>query len=100
MLFTAGILEICWVISMKYSAGFTKLVPSVITIITMIISFALLSHAFKTIPVGTAYAIWTGIGAAGAVIAGILLFNESATLLRFVYISMIISGIIGLKITS
>ena len=99
-LFIAGILEVAWAIGMKYSEGFTKLWPSVWTIITMIISFALLSQALKTIPVGTGYAVWTGIGTVGAAILGIVLFQEPRDAARLICIFLIIAGIAGLKLLS
>ena len=100
ILFLAGLFEIAWAIGLKYSEGFTKLTPSIITIITMFISFYLLSLALKSLPLGTAYAIWVGIGTIGTVIAGIFLFGEHMNLIRVVSILFILLGIIGLKITT
>ncbi|MFY4774162.1 quaternary ammonium compound efflux SMR transporter SugE [Metabacillus sp. RGM 3146] len=100
LLVIAGIFEVVWAIGLKYTNGFTKLIPSIITIVGMVISVYLLSLAAKTLPIGTAYTIWTGIGAAGAVIMGILLFNEPRTLLRLSFLLLVIIGIIGLKVTS
>lgn len=100
ILFLAGLFEIAWAIGLKYSEGFTKLTPSIITIITMFISFYLLSLALKSLPLGTAYAIWVGIGTIGTVIAGIFLFGEPMNLIRVVSILFILLGIIGLKITT
>lgn len=100
VLFIAGLFETVWAISMKYSEGFTKLWPSVITLATMAVSVYLLSWSLKTLPVGTAYAVWTGIGAIGAAILGMLLFDEPRTMLRILFILLIISGIIGLQVTS
>lgn len=100
ILFLAGIFEIFWAIGLKYSDGFTKLIPSIFTLITMIISFYLLSLALKTLPIGTAYAVWVGIGTIGTVIAGIILFGESTSLIRVVSILFILIGIIGLKFTT
>ncbi len=97
ILLLAGIMGIGWAIGLKYSDNFTRLVPSIFTILAMIISIWLLSLAMKTLPVGTAYAVWTGIGAVGTVILGILLFNEPATLTRLLCIGCIIAGIAGLK---
>ena len=94
----AGFMEIIWVIGLKHTQGFTKLVPSVITITIMAMSFVLLSQALRIIPIGTAYAVWTGIGAAGGAVAGILLFGESAHVLRIACIGLIIAGIVGLKL--
>jgi quaternary ammonium compound-resistance protein SugE len=99
-LFIAGLFEIGWAIGLKYTEGFTKILPSVITIAAMILSFYFLSSAVKTIPIGTAYAIWTGIGAVGTAILGIFLFNESKEILRICFIFLIVIGIVGLKIFS
>ncbi len=99
-LFIAGLFETAWAISMKYSEGFTKFWPTVITAITMLISILFLAKALKGLPVGTAYAVWTGIGAVGTVILGIIFFNESTHILRLFFILLIISGIIGLKVVS
>lgn len=99
-LFIAGLFEIGWAIGLKYTEGFTKLWPSVITIATMILSFYFLSSAVKTIPIGTGYAVWTGIGAVGTAILGMILFNESKELIRIFFILLIIIGIAGLKIFS
>lgn len=96
----AGLLEISWAIGLKYTEGFTKLWPSTFTIATMTASFYFLSQALKTIPVGTGYAVWTGIGASGTAILGIILFSESAALSRLACIALIVAGIIGLKLTS
>jgi quaternary ammonium compound-resistance protein SugE len=99
-LFIAGLFEIGWAVGLKYTEGFTKLWPSVITIVTMILSFYFLSSAVKTIPIGTAYAIWTGIGAVGTAILGIFLFGESKEFIRLFFILLIVIGIVGLKIFS
>ncbi|MDD3008134.1 MAG: quaternary ammonium compound efflux SMR transporter SugE [Arcobacter sp.] len=99
-LIIAGIFEIFWAIGLKYTDGFTKLIPSLLTIFAMLISFWLLSISLKTLPIGTAYAVWVGIGTIGTVIAGVILFNDSINLLRIVSIIFIILGIIGLKITT
>ena len=99
-LFIAGLFEIGWAVGLKYTEGFTKLWPSVITIIGMILSFYFLSAAVKTIPIGTAYAIWTGIGAVGTAILGMVLFGESKEFIRIFFILLIITGIVGLKIFS
>jgi quaternary ammonium compound-resistance protein SugE len=99
-LFIAGLLEIAWAIGLKYSDGFTKLTPSIFTIISMIASMGLLALAVKTIPVGTAYAVWTGIGAIGTAILGIMIFDESKELVRLFFIFLIVVGIAGLKIFS
>ncbi|OCL86212.1 quaternary ammonium compound efflux SMR transporter SugE [Arcobacter porcinus] len=100
ILFLAGIFEIFWAVGLKYSDGFTKLFPTIFTIVTMIISFYLLSLALKALPIGTAYAVWVGIGTVGTVIAGIFLFGESMNLLRIISIIFILIGIIGLKFTT
>ena len=98
LLIAAGILETVWAIGLKYSEGFTRLWPSVITIGCMIVSFWLLALAMRTLPVGTAYAVWTGIGAVGAAIGGIVLFNESRDAARIACIAIIVIGIVGLKV--
>jgi quaternary ammonium compound-resistance protein SugE len=100
MLFVAGLLEIGWAIGLKYTEGFTRLVPSVLTIISMIASVALLGLSLKTLPVGTAYAVWTGIGSVGTAIFGIWLFGDPATALRIACIGLIVAGIIGLKVVA
>ena len=100
ILFLAGIFEIFWAVGLKYSDGFTKLFPTFFTIVTMIISFYLLSLALKALPIGTAYAVWVGIGTVGTVIAGIMLFGESMTLIRVISILFILIGIVGLKFTT
>lgn len=100
ILFIAGLFEVAWAIGLKYTDGFSKLIPSIFTIISMIISMGLLAYAVKHIPVGTAYAVWTGIGAVGTAILGIILFNESKEFIRIFFIFLIIVGIVGLKIFS
>ena len=100
ILFLAGIFEIFCAVGLKYSDGFTKLFPTIFTIVTMIISFYLLSLALKALPIGTAYAVWVGIGTVGTVIAGIMLFGESMTLIRVISILFILIGIVGLKFTT
>lgn len=100
ILFLAGIFEIFWAVGLKYSDGFTKLFPTIFTIVTMIISFYLLSLALKDLPIGTAYAVWVGIGTVGTVIAGIILFGESMSLIRVISILFILIGIVGLKFTT
>ena len=99
-LFIAGVLEVVWAIGLKYTQGFTKLVPSLITVAGMVLSFYFLSAALKTLPLGTSYAIWTGIGAVGTVICGMLFLGEPRDLLRILFVVLIISGIIGLKVTA
>ena len=100
ILFIAGRLEVVWAIGLKYTHGFTRLTPSVITVSAMIVSIVLLSWAMRSLPVGTAYAVWTGIGAVGAAITGILLLGESASLARIVSLALIVAGIIGLKLST
>ncbi|MCT7562217.1 quaternary ammonium compound efflux SMR transporter SugE [Aliarcobacter butzleri] len=100
ILVLAGIFEIFWAIGLKYTDGFTKLVPSLFTIIAMLVSFWLLSLSLKTLPLGTAYAVWVGIGTIGTVIAGIMLFGDSINIIRIISIAFIILGIIGLKVTT
>ncbi|WEK50471.1 MAG: quaternary ammonium compound efflux SMR transporter SugE [Candidatus Kaistia colombiensis] len=96
----AGVFEVVWASTMKYSDGFTKLTPSIITIVAMIVSFGLLAVAMKSLPLGTAYAIWTGIGAVGAFCVGIFVLGEAATLLRIASVAFIILGLVGLKISA
>ncbi len=100
LLFSAGIAEIAFALSLKYNEGFTKLWPSIITMISGGVSFYLLVLAIKTLPLGTAYAVWTGMGAVGVAILGIILFKESADWYRLLSISLVIAGIIGLKLTN
>lgn len=100
ILFVAGLFEIGWAIGLKYTEGFTRFWPSVGTAISMLLSVVLLGLAMRSLPVGTAYAVWTGIGAVGTVLLGIALFNEPATAARLLCVCLIVGGIIGLKITS
>lgn len=100
ILFLAGILEIGWAIGLKYTDGFTRLVPTVLTGASMVASVVLLGIAVRTLPLGTAYAVWTGIGTVGTVILGIVLFAEPATAVRIGCIALIIAGIAGLKLTA
>lgn len=99
-LFFAGLLEAGWALGLKYTEGFTKVVPSVVTLVLMAGSFYLLSRSLAELPLGTAYTIWTGIGAVGTVIAGIVLFGESRSVARLLCILLIVSGIVGLKLCS
>ena len=99
-LITAGLLEIGWAIGLKYTEGFSRLWPSVATICAMIVSFGLLATALKTIPVGTGYAVWTGIGAAGTAIIGMAFLGESREALRILCIVLIVAGVVGLKFAS
>ena len=98
LLLVAGVLEIIWAVGMKHSHGFTRFWPSLITIICMVASFVLLSLAMRSIPLGTAYAVWTGIGTVGTVVLGVILFKEPVTVMRILCILLIISGITGLKL--
>jgi len=99
-LLLAGLLEIAWVLGLKYSAGFTRFWPSVATFVAIALSFGLLGLSLKSVPFGTAYAIWTGIGAAGAAIAGIALFGESADAARIGCLILIVAGTVGLKLAT
>lgn len=99
-LIIAGLLEICWVIGMKYADGFTKLGPSIFTIAALIMSMYMLARAAQTLPLGTAYAVWVGIGSFGAALLGIVLFKEPASALRLVFLAMLLTAIVGLKLTS
>ena len=99
-LLIAGLCETAWAIGLKYTEGFSRLIPTIGTVTAMVASTGFLGLAIKSLPVGTAYAVWTGIGTIGATALGIYLFNEPATLLRLTCIGLILSGIIGLKITS
>ena len=100
LLLIAGLLEIVWAIGLKYTRGFTELWPSVVTIAAMVASMLMLAWALRSIPVGTGYAVWTGIGAVGAAILGIMLFQESANLMRLGCIALIVLGIVGLKLAT
>ncbi|WP_112918912.1 quaternary ammonium compound efflux SMR transporter SugE [Escherichia coli] len=100
ILVIAGLLEVVWAVGLKYTHGFSRLTPSVITVMAMIVSMALLAWAMKSLPVGTAYAVWTGIGAVGAAITGIVLLGESANPMRLTSLALIVLGIIGLKLST
>ncbi|MGO1071527.1 quaternary ammonium compound efflux SMR transporter SugE [Lysobacter sp. CA199] len=100
LLILAGLFEVGWAIGLKYTEGFTRLWPSVGTIAAMIVSLGLLGLAMKSLPVGTAYAIWVGVGAIGTVILGIVLFNEPANAMRIVSVLLIVAGLIGLKLAA
>ena len=99
-LFFAGIFEIGWAIGLTYTSGFTRLVPTLLTVASMVVSLGLLGLALKTLPVGTAYAVWTGIGTVGTAILGIYLLGEPATAIRLACIGFIVAGIIGLKLVA
>jgi len=98
ILFLAGLAEAAWAICLKYTAGFTKPVPTLMTVSLMGVSFFLLAHALKSLPLGTAYAVWVGIGTVGTVIAGIILFDESRNLMRILCVMLIIVGVVGLRL--
>ncbi|MFN3296727.1 quaternary ammonium compound efflux SMR transporter SugE [Caldimonas sp.] len=98
LLFIAGLFEVAWAIGLKYTDGFSRFWPSALTVTAMVASIVLLGLAMRELPVGTAYAVWTGIGAVGTVILGIVLFGDSASLLRLVCVGLIIAGILGLKL--
>ncbi|GAA5533501.1 quaternary ammonium compound efflux SMR transporter SugE [Deinococcus aluminii] len=100
LLVIAGLLEVGWAIGLKYTEGFTRPLPTVLTLISMVASMGLLGLAAKTLPIGTAYGVWVGIGAVGAAILGIVLFREPATPARLVFLALMIVAIIGLKTTS
>lgn len=96
----AGLFEVVWAVGLKYTEGFTRPVPSLLTVAAMVVSFVFLAQAMRVLPVGTAYAVWTGIGAVGTAIMGIILFSESMAAGRIVSILLVVLGIIGLKLTS
>lgn len=100
LLTLAGVLEVVWAFFMKQSAGFTKFWPSIITLVAMIVSFILLSLSMKTLPLGTAYTIWTGIGAVGAFLIGLIVLGEPTNILRIVAAAMIVSGLLLMKLSS
>jgi len=100
ILFCAGLFEVGWAVGLKYTDGFTRPLPTVLTVAAMAISLGLLGLAMKELPLGTAYAIWTGVGAVGTVIAGIILFGESMALIRLASVALIVTGLIGLKVSA
>lgn len=100
MLLVAGLFEIGWAIGLKYTQGFTRFWPSVGTLVAMVASVGLLGLALRTLPVGTAYAVWTGIGAVGTVVFGIVLLGEPVSVARLVCVGLIVAGIVGLKLTA
>jgi quaternary ammonium compound-resistance protein SugE len=100
ILFFAGLSEVGWAVGLKYTEGFTRLVPSALTLTSMAVSIGLLGLALKTLPLGTAYAVWTGIGTIGTALLGIMLFSESASVPRLACIGLILAGIVGLKLVS
>ena len=99
-LLAAGLLEVAWALGLKYSDGLTRFWPSMATIVAIVLSFALMSLALRTLPFGTAYAVWTGIGAVGSIVVGIFLYSEPADPARLICLSLIIAGMIGLKLGS
>lgn len=100
ILAVAGLFEVCWSIGLKYTEGFTKLLPSLFTLITLAVSMYLLARATQSLPIGTAYAVWVGIGAFGAAVLGIVLFKEPASFGRLFFLALLIISIIGLKLTT
>ena len=100
VLFAAGFFEICWATALKYTEGFTKFAPSVFTLITLSLSMYLLSQASQTLPIGTAYGVWVGIGALGTAVLGVILFDEPMSVLRAVFLILLLISIVGLKLTS
>jgi quaternary ammonium compound-resistance protein SugE len=100
LLIVAGLCEIVWAIGLKYAAGFTRLWPSVVTVAAMLVSIVLLGYAMKSLPVGTSYAVWVGVGATGTAVLGILLFGESASLGRLASLGLIVAGIVGLRLAT
>jgi quaternary ammonium compound-resistance protein SugE len=100
ILVVAGLFEVGWAIGLKYTEGFTRLWPTIWTVLAMIISLGLLGVAMKSLPVGTAYSVWVGVGAVGTVLLGILLLGESASVARLISVALIIAGIVGLKLAA
>ena len=100
VLFVAGLFEVGWAVGLKFTEGFTRLWPSVATAVALIGSMGLLALALRTLPLGTAYAVWTGIGTVGTAVLGILLFREPATAMRLICIALIVAGIVGLRLAS
>jgi len=100
ILVLAGIIEVGWAVGLKYTDGFTRIGPSIFTVASMVLSVALLGVAMKSIPLGTAYAVWTGIGTVGALLAGMILFGDSISIVRLLCIGLIVAGIAGLKLSA
>ncbi|MBR1397930.1 MAG: multidrug efflux SMR transporter [Selenomonadaceae bacterium] len=100
ILFIAGLFEVSWAIGLKYTQGFSRLLPSILTIIGMTLSFVFLSLALKKLPLSIAYAVWTGIGIAGTSILGVLIFNEAVSATKIIFVSLIVIGIAGLRLTN
>ena len=99
-LFAAGLLEIAWALGLKYSDGLTRFWPTVATVVAIVLSFGLMALALRSLPFGTAYAVWTGIGAAGSIIVGMFIFSESADPVRILCLTLIVAGMVGLKLNS
>jgi quaternary ammonium compound-resistance protein SugE len=99
-LLAAGLLEIAWALGLKYSDGLTRFWPTTLTVVAIVLSFGLMALALRSLPFGTAYAIWTGIGAAGSIIVGMLVFSESADPVRILCLTLIVAGMVGLKLNS
>jgi quaternary ammonium compound-resistance protein SugE len=99
-LFAAGLLEIGWALGLKYSDGLTRFWPTAATLVAILLSFGLMALALRSLPFGTAYAVWTGIGAAGSIIVGMLIFSESADPVRIICLTLIVAGMVGLKLNS
>jgi quaternary ammonium compound-resistance protein SugE len=100
VLIVAGLFEIAWAVGLKYTKGFTRPLPTALTVGAIVVSMVLLARATRTLPLGTAYAVWVGIGTIGTTLAGVLLFGEPATLMRLVWLALIVAGILGLKASS
>jgi quaternary ammonium compound-resistance protein SugE len=100
ILFAAGLFEVGWAVGLKYTDGFTRLVPTLLTVVCMAVSLGLLGLALRSLPLGTAYAVWTGVGTVGTAIAGIILFAEPAEAMRLACIGLIVAGIVGLKLVT
>jgi quaternary ammonium compound-resistance protein SugE len=100
VLFVAGLFEIAWAVGLKYTEGFTRLWPTVATVVAMLASMTLLGLSLRTIPLGTAYAVWTGVGSVGTALVAMVLFREPATAMRLVCMGLIVTGIVGLKVAS
>lgn len=99
LLFVAGLAEIVWAVGLKHTDGFTRPLPTAVTVAAMILSVVLLGLAVRSLPIGTAYAVWTGIGTVGTVLAGVMLYGEGADALRLLWLGMIVAGIAGLKLS-
>jgi quaternary ammonium compound-resistance protein SugE len=99
-LFAAGLLEIAWALGLKYSDGLTRFWPTIATVVAIVLSFGLMALALRSLPFGTAYAVWTGIGAAGSIIVGMLIFSESTDPVRILCLTLIVAGMVGLKLNS